>query len=507
MRRPLAFLALSVVWAGCFSSGSSGGPQTTFDAGFDAAEFDSSVEDSPVMEAAAEASPEASAPQDSSAPADVSVDTYDAGVPVIVVVQGASGPESGVTVVYADATGNPLGTQTTDATGRASRVVAAGSSLTVLLGDPNVYAAPTTILGVEPGDVLTLVDWGSMPSTPIQVTAQTPFTGAADYLASVTQVAVQSPLPVSLTPAAGPGGFDLGAQGLVLPLSFPLLLDARDTNDDPLGYLYSKASPFPSVSGDATAGTIALGGTWSTTYTTQTVSITNLPDGGEPFGGFQAAMNEAVAGTLTQNPSAGTNAFTTHVGFPDFEQIEVSSSEYYTGAIALATAVATPTADGASTIDLTPLGSIPAITSASIDSSVPAQPSVTWGTSWGSLSAMTGIVVFASWSGGAPDAGASSGMWTIVSPGTSQTTLQAPPLPSAQSAWAPGVGASFVGNNSGNVWGVIGSALPTYAAVRAATSAFRVEGECQNYGPFVPALPAAGTSLAITMSTITGQCS
>jgi hypothetical protein len=214
-------------------------------------------------------------------------------------------------------------------------------------------------------------------------------------------------------------------------------------------------------------------------------------------------MNEAVAGTLTQNPSSGANVFTTHAGFPDFEQIEVSSSEYFAGAVAMATAIATPAADGAPTVDLTPLGAVPAITSLSIDSTVPAQPVLNWITSSGSLSAMTGIVAFASWSAPPGDAGAANGTWTIVSPATSQTSLQAPPLPATQSAWAPAAGASF---NSGNLWAVTGSALPTYAAVRAATSVFPDPPECQTYGPFVPALPAVGTSLAITMSSVTNQC-
>ena len=102
---------------------------------------------------------------DTSTPSDAAPEAApDAGVPVVVTVVGAAGVEPGVTIVFDDPSGALLGTQTTDASGRASGVVAAGGSVTALLGDPNMFVSPITIAGVVPGDALTVVDWGSFPT-------------------------------------------------------------------------------------------------------------------------------------------------------------------------------------------------------------------------------------------------------------------------------------------------------------------------------------------------------
>jgi hypothetical protein len=508
MRRPLALLALSVPWIGCFSDSAGAGPQAQFDAGFDGAEFDTSVQDGPVEAPSTDSSleaapPEAAPPMDAVAPVDAAADSFDAGVPVVVLIQGGAGPEAGVTIVYADASGNPLATQTTDATGRASRVVASGSMLTALLGNPTVYSAPVTIMGVEPGDVLTLIDWSSLPAPTVDVGAQSAFPQTTNFYHASAALCGSQPgqLPVSLAPS-GQGCFEIGLQGLVTPLAFPLILEAFDENDDPLGFLSAKSSGFPGApdAGDSGAGTVTLGGSWSTSYTTQNVTITDTSDAGIPYG---PTVTEAVGGTLTLNPQyhgGNPTSFWTHVGYPDFVQVEANNSTYYEGAIAIAQAVAPPAASGTLTIDATALSSMPQLGGVNVDDSVAAQPTVLWSTITGSasLSTVTGIVTFASWTGGTggADAGASAGTWMIVSPPTAQTSLQAPVLPPALIAWAPASGASYP---NANVWGYKGTALPTYGAVRAAASALWEMPACAIYPPIIPALPAVGTSLMVTM--------
>jgi hypothetical protein len=305
-----------------------------------------------------------------------------------------------------------------------------------------------------------------------------------------------------LTPsqAAGPpASIEIGPSISAGQPTFPMLLEAFDTNDIPLGYLFKNgnAPPTPADGGDAATEQLALAGAWSTNYTTQTVNITNVPDGGLTF---MPILSEVVSGTLTTNPQLiiqGNSAFWTHPGFADFVQVEASSTVYFLSGLAMATALPAPTASATIDMDLTPLGSMPVLSGAGVDTTDPARPAFTWTTSSGSLSTVTGIVVFASFSG-AGDAGTTGGNWTLVAPAQSQTSLKAPALPASLSAWiSPSVG--FTGGSNVEVWGLQGSALPTYGAVRAAASTFKEQPACDIYAPIVPALPAAGTTLMVTM--------
>jgi hypothetical protein len=520
-RRITIALAAPLAWMGCFSNSSGGsGPGPQFDGSFDATDFETSVPESSADTAVAEAAVDAVP--------DVTVDataeaTVDAGVPVVVTVVGAGGPEPGVIVVYDDPTGAYVAMQTTDASGRASMVVAAGSMVTALLGSPTTYSSPFTIMGVQPGDALTVVDWGSLPSsdegtraecTTIDVTEQAaPLANTAFYLASsgLVRAPTVATLP-SAVPLGGqcglqqnqaggpPSSIELGASIPAGQPKFPMLLEAFDGNDNALGYLFSKgnALPTPADGGDAATGQLTIAGAWSTTYTNQTLNITNVPDAGLTF---TPILSEVVSGTLTTDPQYFTpfgNTFFTHPGFADFIQVEASSTVYYQSGQAMAMALPAPTADATIPMDLTPLASMPVLSAAGVDTSDPARPKFTWTTSSGSLSTVTGILVFASFSGAGGDGGTTSGNWTIVAPAQSQASLMAPELPASLGAWiAPSVG--FTGGSNVEVWGLQGTALPTYGAVRAAASAFTEQPACNIYAPIVPALPAVGTNLMVTM--------
>ena len=521
LRRITIVLVVPLGWIGCFSNGSGGnGPGPQFDGSFDGTEFDTSVPESSVDTSVAEAAADAVVDARVDATMDATAEaTVDAGVPVVVTVVGAGGPEPGVIIVYDDATGAYVATQTTDANGRASRVVAAGSTVTALLGDPAVYVSPFTIMGVQPGDALTVVDWESLPSTDqgtraectsVSVTEQAaPLANTSTYLASSGLIANQTgslPVPVSLGGqcAAGfqlagpPGTIELGASITAGQPTFPMLLEAFDSTNTPLGYLFKNgnALPTPADGGDAATESLALAGAWSTNYWTQTVNITNVPDGGQTF---TPILSEVVSGTLTTNPFQGTgvSTFWTHPGFADFVQVEASTSVYFLSGLAMATALPAPTASATINLDLTPLASMPVLSGTSVDTTNPTRPAFGWTTSSGSLSTVTGIVVFATFGGAGGDGGSTAGNWTIVAPATSQTSVQAPELPASLSGWT----AASTGFANGNleVWGLQGSALPNYAAVRAAASTFKEQPACAIYAPLVPALPAVGTSLMVTM--------
>jgi hypothetical protein len=528
-RRILVLLAAPLAWVGCFSDSSGGGgPAPQFDGSLDAA-FDGTEPETSVPESSVDSSVDASV--DSAVPEaaiDSAVDagaeaTVDAGMPVVVTVVGAAGPEPGVIIVYDDPTGAYVAMQTTDASGRASMVVAAGSMVTALLGSPTTYSSPFTIMGVEPGDALTVVDWGSLPSsdqgtraecTTVNVTEQAaPLANTAFYLASSGLVRAPTvtklPSTVALggqcggpsTPAAGPpSSIELGASIAAGQPKVPVLLEAFDNGDNQLGYLFDKASALPSsaAGADAATGQVTLAGAWSTTYTNQTLDITNVPDAGLSY---TPILSEVVSGTLTTDPQYFTpfgNTFFTHPGFADFIQVEASSTVYFQSGQAMAMTLPAPTGDATIPMDLTPLASMPVLSGTSVDTTNPARPTFTWTTSSGSLSTVTGIVVFASFSGAGGDGGNTSGNWTIVAPAQAQASLTAPELPGSLGAWiAPSTG--FTGGNNVEIWGLQGTALPTYAAVRAAASAFTEQPACNINAPIVPALPTVGTNLMVTM--------
>jgi hypothetical protein len=520
-RRIMVSLAAPLAWMGCFANSSGGsGPGAQFDGSFDATDFETSVPESSSDSAIAEAAVDAVADVKVDATAEAAVD---AGVPVVVTVVGAGGPEPGVIVVYDDPTGAYVAMQTTDASGQASRVVAAGSMVTALLGSPTTYSSPFTVMGVQPGDALTVVDWGSLPSTDpgtradcttADVTAQAaPPANTSFYLASSGLVRAPTVATLPSTVALGgrcglqpaqaagpPSSIELGASIAAGQPKFPMLLEAFDNGDNQLGYVFDKTSalPSPGDGGDAATGQLAIAGAWSTTYTNQTLDITNVPDAGLTF---TPILSEVVSGTLTTDPQYFTpfgNTFFTHPGFADFIQVEASSTVYYQSGQAMAMALPAPTSDATIPMDLTSLGSMPVLSGAGVDTTDPVRPKFTWTTSSGTLSTVTGILVFATFSGAGGDGGNTSGNWTIVAPAQSQASVLAPELPASLGAWiAPSDG--FTGGNNVEVWGLQGTALPTYGAVRAAASAFPEQPACNIYAPIIPALPTVGTYLMVTM--------
>jgi hypothetical protein len=520
MRRSVWLLGLPLVplSVACFSS--SAGPEPELDAGVEPDAADATmdappVEAGPTMEAAIDA-PGVDANVDAQLDAGPEADAEAGAAPVVVTVVGGAGPESGVLVAFDDPSGAFLSTATTDALGRVSQVLAPGSSITALMGDPGTYASLYTVLGVQPGDSLTVVDWGALPSSYQQTrTSCTDVAfptlppgpdGGSFFLANAGPCSAQVP-PNSgvqlggeecpstyLFPGSGPSGcVGVGPGGQA---AFPALVQAFDENNDPIAYLFQKSVALgPAGDAGTSVQNVATSGPWLTSMTHQTLSIVNDYDGSP---GFSPILSEAVAGTLTPAPTNITSGptFVTHPGFPDFVQAEATYSVYYRSALAIAESLPAPTADGTIPIDVSPLATMPVLASVAANAGVGGAPVVSWTTSSGSLSTVTGVLAFASWAGSA-DGGPQSGTWTIVAPPGAESQVQAPALGGAAASWIPD-GPDYVNGNV-VVWGVQGSALPDYAAVRAAASAFPETPVCNITAPVIPALSAANLTLMITL--------
>ena len=430
-------------------------------------------------------------------------------LPVTVTVIGAQGLESGVTVVYEDSGGAVTGTGTTGVTGTASKIVPAGSMVTVLLGtpaNPNLYTA----MGVQPGNNVLVLDWASASSfnnlyANLTSIGTAPDAGVSTYIASAggCNMNWDGSVPTSmwLQPNALPPCIGVGQFGTSYGASFPLLVEADDAQGNLLGFAFSKNNGL-SMLDDAGMADVALTGSWSTATTTQVLSATN-GDGGtvsanlaysEIAGGILNPLNQYTAadagGQMVVHTHAGTPAFADAVQFE-------AATTFSNTANAVAQRGAPPTADGTTVVDVTAFGTLPQITNAGANITTPSQPTYSWTLSQGDLSAMTGVVATLSWSATLPEGGSQSGSWTLVSPGTTQTSLTAPALPAASSGYAPPASGGVSGNG-GNLFAIDGnsvtpSALPTYGDLLLLAPTLYPQGGCFT-APYFSALPKNGTA-------------
>lgn len=433
-------------------------------------------------------------------------DASDAGPkPVTVMVFGASGAEQGVTVVFGDATGAVVGTPaTSDSAGFVAQVLPAGATtITALLGTAT-NPSPYTVLGVQPGDFLVVPDFTSLAPYAtglLDVTAlpASPPANTAGYYATVGACAASAAMPPITVGFAGTACFGLGAFGGKNQGVVPVLVEASDPNGNLLGFTFQNANPLSAFAADAGTLSVSLAGdTWSTATTTQTIAVTNPPDGstlstyvGESA---NAVLRELSQVTVVDDAGVQTTVVTTHPGYADSLQTEVAivNPQWAVGTVVGA---APPTSNGTVNIDATSLGTLPQISAVMVDSTVAAQPKLTWTLAQGSLAAAAGLVAYASWTG-TNDAGAAiNGNWTIVAP-SSASSIQVPALPATASAYAPPAGASF----QGTVQGLAGSLIPGYAQLRSVGGAIASPptAGCVAW----PVLPSIGTgTLSVTIFT------
>ncbi len=398
-----------------------------------------------------------------------------------------TGPEVGIVVVFETAAGVVSGMGTTDGTGTVTQTVTAGSQATVVLGTAT-SANLVTVTAIEPGDMLRVFDSsnGTFNASIDDVTnsAGAPV-GAASFLVQAGQCETMS---FSATPLGVPQPLTL-YPGCYGQAGVPLFLSAFDGNDMPLAYAWRTASL---SSLDAGALDLTAGGTWSTATSTQSVSATNVAAG--TVGGeliFSELSGGVPLNRFTDLPPATdagvpTLPFTVHTGYPDAIQTEidvlgsVSLSE-----LVVVTRESAPTGYATTTIDLSTL--LPSFTATNVDATSPSQPTVTWTTA-SPLTGAVGVLAQFSWSTDV-DSSYSVGTWTIVGPSTA-SSVSAPALPASLAAYAPTAISTF--NSTPSLVAVGGSAVPSYAALRALQGSFSVPTILSG-GPFAPPLPANGT--------------
>jgi hypothetical protein len=419
--------------------------------------------------------------------------------PLTVTVLMGGAPESGVLVVFQDATGGVLTTATTDATGTVSQLVTAGSQVTAALGTaqtPNLV----TVQDVENGDMLTLVDSPStnLPGTSEPVTVTLP----ATTWDAGTNVAIYA------GGCSDPAAFDIYLQPTCTSQgTFPLFARAADATGE-IAYTYQTRN---AVDPDGGPLAITVSRPWSTSTATQTIEASSLPtvsddagvslgtvtfDYSEVAGGVPLALLPVVASVEEGGPP--NEEFVIHPGYPDFTQqgayvlLEGVGSDSEVFAV---TRTAPVTASQTTSIAL---GTLPGFTGAAInanDAGSPTQPVVTW-TTTGSLSAANGVFTMLQWYAPPPDGGSQdiAGTWTIVSPATA-TSVEAPSVPASAAAFAPPSTARY---NPPRVVAVQSSSLAGYSGYKSQFATIPVFTPGGNWQPAIPLLPADGFTLYVS---------
>jgi hypothetical protein len=412
---------------------------------------------------------------------------------VEVLVVNAAGPEMGVTVVFSDATGALITTGVTDANGTVVQQLAAGSQVTAELGQsyaPNLV----TVAGVKPGDVLKLLDG---PFLSNQGVAEVTFNGLAD--ASASDYLLSSGV-CGVDTDGGTGTFDygIGPQCTNASGQFPVLAQANGG----AGTLAWQSGKGNLVTDGGVSPVNLSSATWSTTFGTETLTLTNVGDGVGPYTAFtEYASSDSVSSVPYSVTNFGLNqldaglfesTFTIHPGLGDFDQAEVEYQITQSGGnslLAIATRVSATTAGSPSasvTIDVSDV--LPAITGATLDATNPGQPKFAW-TSAAPLSVSAATFVQAQWTEALDDAGTvRTGTWTVIVP-ASQMSATAPQIPSA-SGFGPGARSTWPATFP-IVFSMNGDGFSTYDTVRALAA--RV-GSSLSAGssPLVPPLPANG---------------
>jgi hypothetical protein len=255
----LAFLVLASIPVACVSSNASPNEDSGAPPGQDGA---------PPSEDAAPSGSDATLPDAGTDAPEKDSATEDAGPqPLTVHVLLGLAPESGVLVVFQDASGAVVSSATTDATGSVSQLVTAGSQVTVALG---TTLAPrlVTIQAVEPGDVLTLVDTppASTLAENVNVTLPAPTwdaSGATEYVYAA-QCGTSAGSPVYVNPDCQLNG------------QFPLLAYAQASGGQELAYTYQTGN---ALLEDGGTDAITVTRPWATSSVVEQLTTSSLPAG------------------------------------------------------------------------------------------------------------------------------------------------------------------------------------------------------------------------------------
>ncbi len=518
MRRHHALLALPLLSVGCFSSNN---PGSVGDASTDATQeaegpdapspeaspADATTTDAtPAADSAAEASSDGSGPvTDAGAEA-----AAEAGSSLLAVVVGAPrGFEPGVPVVWSDATGAMVDQSTTDAQGRASTSAPTAVTVTVVLGTP---LAPTlyTVMGLTAGETVPVVDVTQLvahaaatvhvyiPAYPPQGAIEASSPGFANWVGGTFGGgAAPVTMPVTVNNGVGVVQTDAGYVAAI-----PTLSEMYTSGGTPIGYAWTSA-PLPPYDAGTEAGTetVTLSSAWSTSYHLEQTALSGWDGGGAVTTSFAEAFDGLLIpidnyNLAPANPAPGEVQYAyTHPGYAERYQVETT---YTTGrlsdgnyAVTFIGAGPPLTADTVITFDATALGTAPYIASTGVVASAAGQPVFSWTLGSGDLSAATAIVFTGAWDA-TVGSQSQSGLWTIVSPGTSATSLTPPHLPASLAQYANPSGGR---GGYGALYVVQGQTeFPTYTSFASGASAF-LRMTCGALAPTYPVLAGTGTSV------------
>jgi hypothetical protein len=438
--------------------------------------------------------------------------TVDAGSLVTVTVIGPAGPEPNLPIVADDSNGAYLATYSTGPSGTFRGSLPPFSIVTVQLG-PLAYSSLQTIVGVQPGDVIAFVDPGSLPAENISVpSVPMPLpSGTSQYALTVGWCKERfqgAPWAYYVESGCEPALESGGRVGYPAPL----LVQALDSNGDPLGFVAQKDFDVP-AEGDGGIVSIDLAGPWQTPIADVT-EVSHAPSGiwastiAEVVGGMligpgiQWISTGVIPPTDAGADDAGVdNVYSVHPGFADSLQGDVTWTSSMSGnvVVAVATNVPVPTSSPASlNIDATSIEDFPQVTGLATTGVAGGGLRIAW--TAGALDTVTGVVGVASWLSANEQ---SIGTWTIISPSTAQMFMQSPAL-GPQASWGPQAGATFY---SPWLYAFRGTAFPTYQRVRQSPSFFTESLSPTSFGcigafitdlvgPTIPPIPV-GTSLTL----------
>ncbi len=512
-------VAFATASGGCFTSSSGGG---TPDASFapDGESFDSQAnetgpEDASVADATTETSaqdsstgpaPEAAA--DTSVPVDAGIDApadapADAGsISIGVVVVNRGGLESGIPIVWSDATGATVDQSTTDSSGAATTTNPAATTVTAVMGgafQPYLY----TETGLTNGQVVYVADEATIVNDSRTYTITVPsyppistidsgaaseydiwlggtFTGGTPPLHVPVQINYWEDVGVTLT-------------GSTPDVVVPVVVQAFDSNGNFLAYA-SSIWPLASTP-DGGAYTVNLPNAWDMNLSRQSFIVDTGDAGLIP----SAAYNEVASGALMPPPTYTSGGVVVYTR-PDFGQsiqVEASFSTTPTSGFAgvsIAAMAPEPTAAGTFTLDASGIAGAPTIASALQSYATAGAPSVTWTMQNGTLSSATAIVAIARWTTTPFDGGTQYGSWTIVTPPPSAASITGPALPASLGQYLPTTSSTPY---SMQLLGVVGqTAFPTYASFVPAASVLQwVSTGAPAIAPYLPPLAGTGTVL------------
>lgn len=300
-------------------------------------------------------------------------------------------------------------------------------------------------------------------------------------------------LPAYLTNAVGVQQTDGGYAAAI-----PVLAEIYPpSGTPPLGYAWASA-PFTSY--DAGTETVAVSPAWSTDLHMEQTALSGWDGGGLMTTLFSEVSDGVLVAAdnyneIPANPAPGEVAYAyTHPGFEQRYQVETTYTSLPANgnyAVTFIAAGPTLTADTVITFDATALATAPTIASTSVVASAVGQPVFSWTLGSGDLSDATAVVFIGAWNSTSLSM-PQSGLWTIVSPGTSATSFTPPMLPATLAQYANPSGAT---GDYGALYVVQGGTeFPDYASFIPGASVFMRIPCGANEAPY-PVLAGTGTSV------------